>query len=136
MNADGTVLARYAPSDTPAHIDDALARLLANVPPTPQPASDRRQHPRTDRYFDCTYTTAWGSAEGRVNSLSPNGCYIESRTAALAGGTILEDVTISLPAGPLSLRGVVINPTRGVGFAVQFSDVDADAQKTLSDLNQ
>lgn len=134
VTADGAVVARYAPSDTPAQIDGALAQLLANVPPTPPEPSDRRLHPRMERYFECTYTTAWGTAEGRVNSLSANGCYIESRAAALASGTILEDITIALPAGPLSLRGEVVNPTRGIGFAVQFRDVDAATLTALATL--
>ncbi len=135
VTADGTVVARYAPSDTPEHIDAAVGRVVASAPPPPQASpKERRQHARMDRYFDCTYTTAWGSAEGRVNSLSSNGCYIESRTAALEPGTNLEEITIALPTESLVLRGQVLNPTRGVGFAVQFHDVGPAALKTLAAL--
>ena len=38
-----------------------------------------QQRQRVDRHFDCTWRSAWGEERARVSSLSPNGCYIESR---------------------------------------------------------
>lgn len=76
----------------------------------------------------------WSQERGRVSSLSPAGCYIECRTAAPPAGTSLAAITISLPTGEITLQGAIVHAIRGVGFAVQFTDVDEDAHARLSAL--
>jgi PilZ domain len=102
-----------------------------------QPSSDegreRRQRERIEQYFDCTWVSAWGEERSRVSSLSPNGCYIESRSTA-AEGAVVRDITIHLPSGPITLQGTAISVLRGVGFAVRFTEVPQDAHDRLSAL--
>jgi hypothetical protein len=105
--------------------------------PGNRPASDegreRRQRQRTELYFDCSWVSVWGEERSRVSSLSPTGCYIESRSTP-AEGTVVRDITIHLPAGPITLQGTVISAMRGVGFAVRFTEVTKDAVDRLSAL--
>jgi hypothetical protein len=92
---------------------------------------NRRQQHRLERYFDCTFLSAWGEQQARVSSLSPIGCFIEIRSADLPAGTVVEDITVTLPTGPLTLQGQVVQAQRGVGFAVQFTGLDEKTQNQL-----
>jgi hypothetical protein len=92
----------------------------------------RRQ--RVDRYFDCTWRSAWGEERARVSSLSPNGCYIESRFSVPPEGEVVRDLAIALPTERVNLQGTVLNAMSGVGFAVRFIDLDTKTREQLSAL--
>ena len=89
-----------------------------------------------EQYFECTWLSDWGEEHSRVSNLSPAGCYIESRASVLVEGTTLSDITITLPGGTITLQGTVVHAIRGVGFAVEFTDLDKDAHDVLSALVQ
>jgi PilZ domain len=93
-----------------------------------------QQRQRVVRYFDCTWFTAWGEERARVSSLSPNGCYIESRFSVPPDGELVRDLAIALPTGRVNLQGTVINAMSGVGFAVRFIDLDTKTRERLSAL--
>jgi len=95
---------------------------------------DRRREQRVERYFDCTWLSDWSEERSRVSNLSPAGCYIECRTTVPPEGTALSAITVTLPTGVITLRGTVVHAIRGVGFAVQFTEVDEDAHARLSAL--
>ena len=97
-----------------------------------QPDGRRQQRQRIERQFDCTWLSTWGEEKSRISSLSPTGCYIDSRFTTPAEGTVVEDITITLPTGSLTLQGTVLDTLRGVGFAVRFTDVDHDTRNSLS----
>ena len=97
-----------------------------------KPRRDRRQ--RVVRYFDCTWITAWGEERARVSSLSPTGCYIESRFSVPPEGEVVRDLAIALPTGKVNLQGTVIDAMSGVGFAVRFIDLDPKTRERLSAL--
>ena len=97
------------------------------------PGSSRQQRQRIERYFDCTWLSVWGEQTSRISSLSPTGCYIDSRFAVPAEGTVPE-ITLALPTGTLALQGTVIATMRGVGFAVRFTELDRDTRDELSAL--
>jgi hypothetical protein len=99
-------------------------------------ASDRRQHQRIARYFDCTWLSQWGEEQSRVSSLSPTGCYVENRFSVPPEGDAVLELTVALPSGTISLRGTVIEATPGMGFAVRFTELDADTHDRLSALVQ
>lgn len=99
-----------------------------------RPAKDRRLQSRVEQYFDCTWLSDWSEERSRVSSLSPTGCYIECRSAVPPQGTPLAAITVALPTGEITLQGTVVHAIRGVGFAVQFTDVDEDAHARLSAL--
>jgi len=94
---------------------------------------ERRRQPRREEYFECTWLADWDEGRGRVSSLSITGCYIETRGTAPAEGTLMS-ATITLPSGEIAVQGTVVNVLRGVGFAVQFTDLDEDVQHKLSAL--
>jgi PilZ domain. len=101
----------------------------------PKLGKPRRQRPqRIARYFDCTWVTAWGEERARVSSLSLTGCYIESRFSVPPDGEPVQDLTIALPAGSVTLQGTALNATSGVGFAVSFIDIDTKTRERLSAL--
>jgi len=95
---------------------------------------DRRQQQRMEQYLECTWLSEWSEERSRVSSLGPKGCYIECRSAVPPEGTPLSAVTIVLPTGTLTLQGTVVHAIRGVGFGVQFNDVDGEAHARLSAL--
>ena len=97
-------------------------------------SNERRRQPRMEQYFDCTWLSDWGEERSRVNSLSPAGCFIETRSAVPPEGTPLAGIIVTLPSGEITLQGTVVNPTRGVGFAVVFTDLDQHTHDTLSAL--
>jgi len=86
------------------------------------------------RYFDCKWCSAWGEERARVSSLSPNGCYIETRFSVPPDGEAVRDLTIALPTGRVNLQGTVLNAMSGVGFAVRFIELDTNTRERLSAL--
>jgi hypothetical protein len=101
------------------------------------PWSGKRRHQqrqRVARYFDCTWCSAWGEERARVSSLSPNGCYIETRFSVPPDGEPVRDLEIALPTGRVNLQGTVLNAMSGVGFAVRFIDLDTKTRERLSAL--
>jgi hypothetical protein len=49
---------------------------------------------------------------------------------------VVQDITITLPTGSLTLQGTVLDTMRGIGFAVRFTDLDKDTRDSLSVLIQ
>lgn len=92
----------------------------------------RQKRQRIERHFDCTWLSAWGEEKTRISSLSPTGCYIDSRFTTPAEGTVVQDLTIALPTGSLTVQGTVLDTMRGIGFAVRFTDLDGDTRDSLS----
>jgi hypothetical protein len=97
---------------------------------------DRRQRQRINQWFDCTWQSAWGEERARVSSLSPTGCYIESRFSVPATGTAIQDLTVALPTGKVTVQGTVVDAIPGVGFALRFTELDTDTLDRLSVLVQ
>lgn len=95
---------------------------------------DRRRRQRIVQYFDCTWSSEWREESARISNLSPTGCYIESRFTVPAQGTVVSDLTVSLPTGAITLQGTVIDATPGVGFAVRFTQLDTHAHDCLNAL--
>ena len=93
----------------------------------------RRRSRRISRYFDCTWMSQWGAQRARVSSLSGAGCFIDSRTAPPVGADVSE-ITITLPAGTITVHGTVVDATPGIGFGVRFADLSSDAKAHVNDL--
>lgn len=95
---------------------------------------NRRRRQRVDWYFDCSWVSPWGEERARVSSLSPTGCYIESRFSVPPDGVVIRELTIGVPAGTVNLEGTVVDAMSGVGFAVRFSKYDATTRERLKGL--
>ena len=109
---------------------------MAVTPPENRGSSDRRKRFRVEQYFDCTWLSDFGEERSRVNSLSTTGCYIECRFTVPRVGTSVSDITVTLPTGEITLQGTVVSATKGVGFAVRFEDIEANALARLTALVQ
>ena len=94
----------------------------------------RRQRQRIERYFECDWFTAWGEEKTRVSSISPTGCYIDSRLTVPPEGTFLQGISVALPGGQITVDGMVLQATPGVGFAVRFTEVNDEARARLTGL--
>jgi len=107
-----------------------------SIPPaSTQSPSERRQRLRVEQYFDCTWLSDWGEEQCRISSLSPTGCYIDSRFTVPPEGTHVREICLAVPGGAeLSVHGTVLCPTPGVGFAVRFADMDDETRGTLNGL--
>jgi hypothetical protein len=92
--------------------------------------SQKRQ--RITRYFECTWQSEWGPQRSRVSSLSPTGCYIEDRFTVPPSGDRIAELTVNLPNGQLCVQGTVGEAMPGVGFAVRFTQIDADTHARLT----
>lgn len=87
---------------------------------------------RLVRYFSCTWISARGPVDARISSLSPTGCYIDSRFTVPAVGAIVDSITVDAgTAHPLVLGGSVADSTPGIGFAVRFAELDEDTRAQL-----
>ena len=91
----------------------------------------RRQRQRIYRYFECNWVSTWGEQQSRVSSISPTGCYIDSRLTVPPEGYHVREISVALPSGELSVHGTVLKATPGVGFAVRFADMDDETQARL-----
>src|SRR4029079_11431598 len=87
-----------------------LARIADCPPPCPEgirmsqrwlgalwSGDDRRQRQRVALYFNCRWLGPWGEERARISSLSPTGCYIESRFSVPPEGEPIQELAIVLP---------------------------------------
>lgn len=109
-----------------------LTALLKRDRPEPRDTRPRRQ--RIERYFECDWLSVWGQQASRVSSISPTGCYIDSRLTVPPEGTCVRDIRVALPGGCIAVAGTVLQATPGVGFAVRFTGVDDETRARLRDL--
>jgi hypothetical protein len=107
-----------------------MAKQWLGAPSSATPPRPQRQ--RVVRYLDCTWQSTWGHERSRISSISPTGCYIEDRFTVPATGETVRDLAIALPTEMLNLQGTVLDATRGIGFAVRFTDVDPQTGSRLS----
>ena len=91
----------------------------------------RQQRQRVARYFGCTWQSPWGPQRSRIRSISPTGCYIEDRLTVPKEGEAIAELSFELPSGPVNLQGTVLDPMKGVGFAVRFTGLDPDTSERL-----
>lgn len=93
------------------------------------PQRPRRQ--RIDRYFECNWLSEWGEEQTRVSSISPTGCFIDSRFTVPHSGAHVQELSVALPSGCITVEGTVLAAQPGVGFAVRFTEVDAATRARL-----
>ncbi len=91
----------------------------------------RRQRQRIDRYFECNWLSEWGEEQTRVSSISPTGCFIDSRLTVPPSGTHVRELSVALPGGCITVAGTVLAANPGIGFAVRFIGVDAETHDRL-----
>ncbi len=74
-----------------------------------------------------------GTHEGRVEDVSVNGCFVNTKGAADVGEIV--SLLIKLPSGQwLPLRGKVVSTQQLVGFSLSFAILDEKEQQSLQQL--
>jgi hypothetical protein len=94
---------------------------------------ERRQHFRLAMPIEGSWHGASGANVCRIADVSIGGCFIQS----LATPTPGEATNVTMHVGPddtLTLRGLVVYVERGMGFAVSFQDVPAEAAAKIRKL--
>ena len=92
---------------------------------------DRRKQPRLRVSLDAMWDSSTEAHSARITDLSEGGCYLDSvgdvRVGEIVGFRVL------LPDGDwLYLEGEVKHHTAGVGFGVQFVELNEDQSDKLA----
>ena len=90
----------------------------------PPSAADRRGEARQPLFLECSW-----DRESRITDLSLRGCYVDCRRVPDPGEVV--EFTTSLDDRPLALRGRVVHSKFDVGFAVEFTELDAEAAERV-----
>lgn len=94
-------------------------------------SEERREFTRINHPIEGTWRGASGASPCRISDISPKGCFIQSLAAPVVG-----DVTTLVinHDTPVEVRGRVAYTEPGMGFAVEFVDLDDAARESLDHL--
>ena len=87
-------------------------------------SGEKRQHPRRAILVDCEIDGMSGLAATRISDLSVTGCYVESRTQATVGASIM--IRLTFGGAHLTLTGRIAHAQPSVGFGMEFDPISAD----------
>ncbi|MEO7890417.1 MAG: PilZ domain-containing protein [Vicinamibacterales bacterium] len=90
---------------------------------------ERRQHPRVSRPLDAHWQGASANGHCRVGDVSLGGCFIQTLAMPRHGEATV--ITLSAQDGPLKLPGKVVYVDPAMGFAVQFDELEPNAEAEL-----
>jgi len=94
---------------------------------------ERRADERVGVNLAAKWTGINGTHEGRVEDVSVNGCFVNTKGAVDLGEIV--SLLIKLPSGPwLPLRGKVVSVLQMTGFSLSFAILDEKEQAALSQL--
>jgi len=97
--------------------------------------SDRRADKRVGVNLPTRWRGVTGLHEGRMEDLSVNGCFINTKGAVDIGEIV--SLLIKLPTEQwLPLRGKVVSAQQLVGFSLTFSILDDKERVVLNELVQ
>ncbi|HEX5214381.1 MAG TPA: PilZ domain-containing protein [Vicinamibacterales bacterium] len=86
---------------------------------------ERRQHPRVARPFEGTWTSRSGATRCRIADISIGGCFVQTLALPVAGETTVLTVAIG-ESHAITFTGKVVYVDPGMGFAVQFTPLEAE----------
>ncbi len=96
-------------------------------------SDEKRTAQRVATNFPARWRGVSGSYEGRVEDLSINGCFVNTKGSVDVGEMV--NLLIQLPSGQwLPLRGKVAFFQQLTGFSVSFARVDEEERKSLDQL--
>lgn len=96
-------------------------------------SDEKRTAQRVATNFPARWHGISGSYEGRVEDLSINGCFVNTKGNVDVGEMV--NLLIQLPSGQwLPLRGKVAFFQQLTGFSVSFAPVDEEERKRLDQL--
>jgi PilZ domain len=91
---------------------------------------DRRERPRLEVSLDAVWDAATGRHPARITNLSAGGCYLDTVGETMRGEIVC--LRVLLPDDDwLYLEGEVRHHTIGMGFGVQFVDLNEEQQQKI-----
>ena len=94
---------------------------------------DRRSKPRLSVHLDAVWDGGEDRHSARITDLSEGGCYLDTVGEVMVGEIVA--VRVLLPDGDwLYLEGEVRHHRLGVGFGVQFTELNEEQMENLSRL--
>lgn len=77
--------------------------------------------------------SASGNSEARITDLSLGGCYVDSIFGVQAGRKL--NFNLALPSGRSgTMSGTIVYVHEGIGFGVQFNDLNSEQRTMLEQL--
>ena len=108
------------------------ARTIGPNAAAPQMPRERRTSPRVGGPFDAACSRAPGPTRLRVTNISEGVCFVETETAKSSAVGDRMSIKLSLPQGGyVSVTGQVVAVDPGVGFALQFRDLNVGQLEEL-----
>ncbi|HVG73077.1 MAG TPA: PilZ domain-containing protein [Vicinamibacterales bacterium] len=92
-------------------------------------SGEKRQHPRRAILIECEIDGMSGLAAPRINDLSVSGCYVESRTHATVGASIM--IRLTFGGALITLTGRIAHSQPSVGFGMEFDPISADIMQAF-----
>lgn len=89
-----------------------------------------RQHERIDFRVQAELHFASGKHEAYVTDISETGCYVDTRVAVSDGEQVQFDL-IHPNGGRLLFTGQIAHHMPGIGFGIQFNDINAEQERFL-----
>jgi len=93
---------------------------------------ERRQHQRYKHLLEGQWAGASGTGTCRVTDISLGGCFIQTLALPAVG----EETTVTIHMGNhrLAFAGRIAYVESGMGFAVQFQNVDSEEIRQIVEL--
>ena len=88
-----------------------------------------REHDRIEFRVQVAIQSASGKHEAYIGDLSASGCYVDTRVTVTEGESVWFEL-IHPNGGRLPFAGTVAHATPGVGFGLQFTNLN-DEQNTF-----
>jgi hypothetical protein len=93
---------------------------------------ERRRHDRLAKPFEGSWQGGSNAGACRISDLSLGGCFVQSLATPLKGQSTV--VTINFSDHSLSFAGQVVYLEPGIGFAVQFNELDGEGREVFNRL--
>jgi hypothetical protein len=81
-------------------------------------SAEQRRFARVTTPIDGSWSGASGGSTCRIADIGWGGCFINTLAMAVAGERTT--VTLKVEGVTVQLHGIVVNPVRALGFAVEF----------------
>jgi hypothetical protein len=97
---------------------------------------ERRRSPRNRLMIECQVEGVSPRTASRISDLSLIGCFVETITPASAGSPITIFVKVGDRQVRLNGRVARVQHDRGLGFAIEFEELSAEADAAIRRLLQ
>ncbi|MGH9945935.1 MAG: PilZ domain-containing protein [Pyrinomonadaceae bacterium] len=92
-----------------------------------------REEERKDFIAQIELESASGRREARVSDISLGGCYVDTIVSVAVGESVRFEL-IQPNGGRLTFAGLVVYHLSGMGFGVQFTDLNKEQKQFLEEM--